>query len=178
MKKIIEQSDKSRDSLNLSILLTVALCIGIYLIVTTALIAKDGVTFIKYAKQLDVVHAQTIVNEFQHPGYPWLILTAYRMTGFLHGDTPILNWIYCGQSVTLIFRLLAITALYFIGKHLLGAKISFWAALILIILPKPAEYGSDALSDWPHLCFLAVGLLLLFKGSADKSCFGYNFCYG
>lgn len=168
MKMISEQSGKSRDFISVSILLTVALCVGIYLIVTTAMIAKDGVTFIKYAKQFESAPVKTMMNEFQHPGYPWLILTAHKMTDFLYENTSILSWIYCGQSVSLIFRLFAITVLYFIGKHLLGAKLSFWAILILILLPKPAEYGSDALSDWPHLFFLAMGLLLLISGAVNK----------
>ena len=175
MKKISEQFGKSRDLANLSILLTVALCIGICLIATTAIIAKDGVTFIKYGQQIEADPVKTMVNEFQHPGYPWLILTAYRMTGFLHENASILSWIYCAQSVTLIFRLLAITVLYFIGKQLFGARMSFWGILILILLPKPAEYGSDALSDWPHLFFLASGLLLLFKGVTNKRWWIFGF---
>ena len=175
MKMISEQSGKTRDFFNLSILLTVALCIGVYLIVTTAIIAKDGVTFIKYAKQLEIAPAKTMMNEFQHPGYPWLILTAHKVTGFLHENTSILSWIYYAQNATLIFRLLAITVLYFIGKQLFGARMSFWAILILILLPKPAEYGSDALSDWPHLFFLASGLLLLFKGAANKRWWIFGF---
>jgi hypothetical protein len=65
--------------------------------------------------------------------------------------------------------------LYFIGKQLFGNKMSFWAILILILLPKPAEYGSDALSDWPHLFFLAAGMLLLFKGAVKKSCWMFGF---
>jgi len=85
----------------------------------------------------------------------------------LHENTSILSWIYCAQSVALIFRLLAITVLYFIGKHLLGARMSFWGLLILMLLPKPAEYGSDALSDWPNLFFFAAGVLLLLKGAIN-----------
>jgi hypothetical protein len=165
---IPEQSGKDKNFINVSILLTVALCIGIYLIVTTALIAKDGVTFIKYAMQLEIAPVKTMIMEYQHPGYPWLILTAHKMTAFLCENTSLLSWIYCGQSITLIFRLLAVTVLYFIGKHLFGARMSFWGVLILIVLPRPAEYGSDALSDWPHLFFLAAGLFLLLQGATSK----------
>jgi len=175
LKKTIEQSDKSRDFLNVSILLTVALCIGIYLIITTAIISKDSVTFINYAKQIESDSIKTMAEEFQHPGYPWLILGAHKVTGFLHEDTSILGWIYCAQSVTLIFRLLAIVILYFIGKQLLGARLSLWGVLILILLPKPAEYGSDALSDWPHLCFFAVGLLFLLKGAINERWWLFGF---
>ena len=171
----IEQSDKSRDLINLSILLAVALCIGIYLILTTAVISRDGTTFITYAKQLDSAFVQTIKNEAQHPGYPGLILVSHKATDFRYKNTSILSWIYCAQSIALIFRLLAITVLYFIGKHLFEARTSFWAILILIFLPNPAEYGSDALSDWPHLFFFAAGLYLLFKAGASRKWWLFGF---
>ena len=175
MKMPVTQSDKNRDFFNVSILLLIALCVGIYLIATTVIIAKDGVTFIKYAKQLEIAPSKAMIEEAQHPGYPWLILTAHKVTGFLHENTSILSWVYCAQSVTLIFRLLAITVLYFIGKQLFGARMSFWAILILILLPKPAEYGSDALSDWPHLFFLVTGVLLLLKGSINGKWWLFGF---
>jgi len=175
LKATIEQSGKNRDIINVLILLTVALTVGTYLIVTTAIIAKDGVTFIKYARQFETAPIKTMANEFQHLGYPWLILMVHKVTDFLHENASIVSWIYCGQSVTLIFRLLAITTLYFIGKQLFGDKLSFWGVLILILLPKPAEYGSDALSDWPHLFFFTAGLLLLFKGAANKRWWIFGF---
>ncbi len=175
LKMIPEQSGKNKDLINLSILLTVALFVGIYIIVTTVIIAGDGVVFIKYAKQIEVASVKTMVSEFQHPGYPWLILKAHQMAGFLYKNTSILSWVYCGQGVALIFRLFAVAILYFIGKQLFGVRMSFWAILILIILPKPAEYGSDALSDWPNLCLLAAGLLLLFNGAVNNRCWLFGF---
>ncbi len=175
MKMIPEQPSRNKNVINLSILLTIALCIGIYLIVTTVIIAKDGVTFIKYAQQLETAPIRTMKNEFQHPGYPMLILIAHNATRFLHENTSILSWVYCGQSTTLIFRLLALIVLYFIGKQLLGAALSFWGVLILILLPGPAEYGSDALSDWPHLFFFLTGVLLLLKAAINQRWWLYGF---
>ncbi len=174
-KCLLKQPDKNRDLLNVSILLILALCIGIYLIVTTALISKDGVTFIKYGQQIEAHPVKTMVKESQHPGYPLLILTAHKVTGLLHKNTSILSWVYCAQSVTLMFRVLAIVILYFIAKQLFSARMSFWAVLILILLPKPAEYGSDALSDWPHLFFLLTGLLFLLRGAANKRWWLFGF---
>ncbi len=165
---MIEQSNKNEDFINVSILLAVTLCIGIYLVITTTIIAKDGVTFINYARQFEIAPTQTMLNEFQHPGYPLLILAAHKITGLVYKNTSILSWIYCAQSTTLTFRLLAVIVLYYTGKHLLGTRLSFWAILILILLPQPAEYGSDALSDWPHLLFLATGFLLLFHGASNN----------
>ncbi|MHC4160386.1 MAG: glycosyltransferase family 39 protein, partial [Planctomycetota bacterium] len=152
-------------TIHVIILLALATVIGIYLISTTTVIAKDGVTFIEYAKKLKVAPIGTMARKYQHPGYPLLILLAHKIASVLHEGVSIWSWIYCAQGVALTFRLLAIIAVYFIGRDLVGAEFSFWAVLILVFLPKPAEYGSDALSDWPHIFFLAGGVWLLMRAS-------------
>ena len=104
-----------------------------------------------------------------------MILGAHKIARlFTEGDS-VFSWIYCAQSIAMVFRLFAIIVLYFIGKNLVGAKFSFWAVLILIFLPKPAGYGSDALSDWPHMFFLAVGMLLLIRGAISKKWWLFGF---
>ncbi|MGA2916318.1 MAG: glycosyltransferase family 39 protein [Sedimentisphaerales bacterium] len=116
-----------------------------------------------------------MLNEAQHPGYPWLIIMVYKVTSFLCKNTSVFSWIYCAQSVTLLSRLITIAILYYIGKKLSGSWLSFWAILIFIVLPKPAEYGSDVLSDWPHLCFLTAGLLLILNGASNKRFWLFGF---
>ena len=140
--------------IHIIILLALGAVIGIYLISTTTVIAKDGVN--------------TMARKYQHPGYPLLILLAHKISSVLREGMSIWSWIYCAQGVALMFRLLAIIAVYFIGRDLVGAELSFWGTLILVFLPKPAEYGSDALSDWPHIFFLAVGVWLLMRAANGK----------
>lgn len=154
--------------IHILILLFLAAVIGIYLIVTTTVVAKDGVAFIEYAKELRTAPISTMLKENQHPGYPYLLLVTHKIASFLSEDRSIWSWIYCAQAVALTFRLLAIFVLYFIGRELVGAELSFWGVLILVFLPKPAEYGSDALSDWPHMFFLAVGVWLLMRAANGK----------
>lgn len=161
------QSITKRDVVHLSALLTIALAIGIYLIATTVVISNDGITFIYYARGLESAATQTMVREGQHPGYPTIVLVAHRVVRFLSDGKSMFIWIYSAQIAALIFRILAVGVLYFIGKGLVGAKFSFWAMLILILLPKPAKYGSDTLSDWPQMFFLAAGMLLLMR-AADR----------
>lgn len=158
-----KQSGGNKDSLSILLLLAIALCLGVYHICGTVIIAKDGVTFIKYAQQFDTAPVKTMVNEFQHPGYPILILAVHKVGQFLYKDMSVWVWIYSAQSTALMFRLLAIVVMYFIGKNLVGGRFSFWAILLLIFLPKPANYGSDALSDWPHIFFLVLGFLMLMR---------------
>lgn len=159
---------KKQDVIHIAILLVVALVIGIYLIATAVLIAKDGVSYINYAKGLAVAPLKIICDcsgyaphEYT-PGYPFLILVAHKVASLFSEGSSILTWIYSAQATALFCRVLALIPLYFIGKELVGGKLSFWAILILVLLPYPARFGSDALRDWPHLLFLATGFLLLF----------------
>jgi len=167
-KNHVRSSVEGKDITYLLILLTVALCIGVYLIGTTVLIARDGTAFIEYAKKLGSDAIAAMVSEYQHPGYPFLILMAHRMARIAPGSSSIWSWIYSAQFIALTFRLLTVAVLYFAGKKIVGPRLSFLAILILILLPKPAGYGSDALSDWPYLFFLASGFLLLITGAIYK----------
>jgi len=166
---------ESNDVIRASILLAVALCVGIYLISTTVLISKDGVTFIEYAEQLEVDPIKTMMNEYQHPGYPFLILTAHRIAKIASEGSSLWSWIYSAQAVALMFRLFAVAVLYFVGKEIVGPRFRFWAILILILLPNPAKLGSDALSDWPHIFFLTTGFLLLMRGAVDRKWWLFGF---
>lgn len=150
------------DAVNLLILLFIASLLGVYAIATTVLIAQDGVYYIQQAQKFSSDPSGVIVSH--PPGYPFLIFIAHKFVGLFSNSSSAQTWIYSAQSITLLCRLLAIMFLYFIGKLLVGSRHSFWALLILILLPYPAEFGSDALRDWPHLLFLAMGFLFLLWG--------------
>ncbi|MFB0556019.1 MAG: hypothetical protein ACETWQ_22165 [Phycisphaerae bacterium] len=137
------------DVINLLILILIASVLGVYLIATTVLIAKDGVYYIERAQKLSSDPVGIIKSH--PPGYPFLIFAAHKFVTLFTDNSSVFTWIYTAQSVTLLCRLIALIPLYFIGKFFVGSKITFWATLILIILPYPAEFGSDALRDWPHL---------------------------
>jgi hypothetical protein len=163
---------KKQDLLNLTILLTLALAIGIYLIAATVVIAKDGAFYIEQAQKLTTDWHEIIGG---HPvGYPFLILTAHKIAGLFRDPTSVSTWIYAAQAATLSCRVLALIPLYLLGRLFVGRQKSFWAVLILIVLPDPAEFGSDVLREWPHILFLSVGFLLLVRGGRNATwwCFG------
>ncbi len=165
IKNSSEKIFTSEDFTHVSILILITLCLGVFLIATTVVIARDGTIFIAYAKEIGISPVQTMLQEYQHPGYPFLILAASKITGLFYKGSELFRFIYSAQAAALFFRILAIIVLYFLGKELVGARYSFQAILILVLLPKPAEYGSDALSDWPTLFFLSAGMLMLFYGA-------------
>jgi hypothetical protein len=170
-----EQFSRKQAIIHILILLGAAFCVGIYLVSTMTLISKDGANFIKYAKGLEASPIETMKRNYQHPGYPFLIAAAHKTADMIGGDSRVLSWIYSAQATALIFRLLAMVILYFLGEKIAGQRFSFWAVLILIFLPNAAKYGSDALSDWPHIFFLSAGFLLLICGAASRKWWVFGF---
>ena len=154
---------KKQDFIHLIILLTIAAGIGIYLIITTVLISKDGVFYIEEAKKFS---SEPINVMKGHPlGYPFLIFIAHKFAILFSNSSSVYTWVRSAQSITLLCRLLALIPLYFIGRFFIGSRKSFWAILILVMLPYPARFGSDALRDWPHILFLAAGFIFLLHGA-------------
>lgn len=151
------QSDVAR----LALLMGLCAAIGVYLIVTTEVITRDGVFYIQQARLLSL---DPIGVCRQHPpGYPFMLWAGHRVANlFVPADSPAL-WVYSAQGVTLLCRVLALLPLFALGKRLVGAANSFWALLVLILLPYPAFYGSDVLREWPYLLFLSTGVFLLHR---------------
>lgn len=143
------------------------LVVGLYLLLSMPLIERDGVTFIEYAKGLDIDARATVMDQDQHPGYPvmiWLAHKAARVMGF--GESLML-WVYSAQGAALLFRVAAAIPLYFLGRRLVGDRAAFIACVLIAVLPGMAQYGSDALSDWPCAFFFAWGVLALVKAAVD-----------
>ena len=162
------QSDTRQNIIRLSILLAIALGVGIYLIATTASISRDSTVYVKYAQDLASAPTQTMLENGNPPGYPAMILGAHKIAGLFGESESIFVWICSAQSATLALRVLAIAMLYLLGKDLVGPRFSFWGVLIIILLPKSAQYGSDALTDWPFLFFLASGSFLLIRAASRR----------
>lgn len=152
------KSDVSR----LALLMGLCSAIGIYLIATAWLISVDGIFYIGQAQKLDD-DPLAVVQRYP-PGYPFLLRTAHGVASLLAPDDSLKLWVYSGQAVTLLCRVLALIPLYLLGKLLVGGANSFWALLVLVFLPYPARYGSDVLREWPYLLVLSTGVLLLYWG--------------
>ncbi len=147
------------DVVRVALLMGLCAALGVYLILTTAVITKDGVFYIEQARRVGQDPAG--VCRRYPPGYPFLLWAAHRAASlFVTEDSPML-WVYSTQGLTLLCRVLAMLPLYFLGKRLVGAVDSFWALFVLILLPYPAFYGSDVLREWPYLLLLSTGMLLL-----------------
>jgi len=163
-KKLVEP-DRKEDIVHIITLLAIGLVIGVYLIVTSVLIAKDGTMYIECARQIADNPVEAVRNMQPCPGYPFLIYLMHKGMGLFYDVESIQGWIISAQAVSLVSKVIASIALYFVGSYFVGPRISFWGVLILSILPDSAKFGSDALTEWPHLMFLTTGFLLLLLGA-------------
>ncbi|MBA7484462.1 hypothetical protein ES707_19989 [subsurface metagenome] len=155
---------RPRNSLHIAVLLIISLGVGIYIIATTVLITQDGILHIRLAQNFP----QNPIGMIKHNppfGYPFLIFLTHKVTTSFSQNGSVYSWIYSAQSVSLLCRVLSLIPLYFIGKLLVGSRRSFWGLLILIMLPYPAEFGSDVIREWPHVLFLATGMAFLIYGA-------------
>jgi uncharacterized membrane protein YfbV (UPF0208 family) len=164
-----------RDKTHIAILAAIILIIGVYFIGTTVLIAKDGAFYIEMAKNIADNPIETIRSTGQAPGYPFLIYLTHKAIGLFYNAQSLQGWIISAQTVSLLSKLIASITLYFIGSYFVGSRFSFWGVLILSILPNSVDYGSDALTDWSNIMFLAIGFLLLLLGVQYRKrwIFGY-----
>jgi hypothetical protein len=161
---------KKTDFKNIAIISAIILVIGIYLITTTVLIAKDGTFYIDCAKQFSTNNfIQAVDNIPAAPGYPFLIYLMYKTISVFTNVDSLQRWIVSAQTVSLFSKLIASIVLYFIGSFLVSRKAAFWGVLILSVLSDSAEYGSDALTEWSYIMFLAFGFLMLLWGSRFRN---------
>jgi 4-amino-4-deoxy-L-arabinose transferase-like glycosyltransferase len=178
---ITQESENSKwpmsvyDKRHVAILTAVTLILGIYFLGTTVLIAKDGILYIEIAKKIADDPLKTIRDTGQAPGYPFLIYLMHKAIGLFYGAGSLQGWIVSAQAVSLLTKLIATIALYFVGSYFVGSRFSFWGVLILSILPDSIAYGSDVLSDWPFLMFLTTGFLLLLLGFRFRK--NWVFCW-
>ena len=182
----INKNTRHQHLRDILILLSIALVLGAFLILTTVVVSKDSVGYIWRAKWLQedpdegsllyVWRAQYLLDNpdekinptvflAERPcGYEVLILLSYRIFYAITGNNSIQGWIWAAQGVTLLCKALAVVPLYLIGCLITCRKSSFWGCVILLLLPEPAQWGSDVLREWPYLLFLILSVLSLLYG--------------
>jgi len=156
-------TERKSDITNILIIIAVALGLGVYSIATTVVISKDGVGYIERARQFYSDPHSSLRTH--HPGYPLLIYATHRFARLFINGSSVFAWIYSAQIVTLVFRLLALVPLYFMGKWLIGSGKGLYAMLILVVLPNPAKMSCEVTREWPYMFFLAVGFMFLLWGA-------------
>lgn len=142
------------DGWRLAALVAVAAGLHAWLVSQTAVPARDGVVFARYACRLDASFTSQdetpretpldVVRASEHPpGYPFAISAVAKLTGQTSPD----GYLRAAQIANSIAGVLLVVPCYFIGRQLFGPDVGFAAALLFQVLPVPAHVTADALSE-------------------------------
>lgn len=176
------------DYARLAVLAAAAVAVHGWLLTHTAVTARDGIGFARYALCLQSPHAASvpwnddrtmldIVKAEQHPpAYPAAVwLTAKFVRQAADRPLPDSTLLAC-QIVSSIAGVLLVVPLYLIGRMLLGRNPAFAAALLFTTLPVPARVTSDGMADGLYLLAATTALLLGVRAVRRPGVGGFLVC--
>lgn len=147
------------DALRLAVLVLVAVGVHVWIIRTTVVPARDGITFAREAYNFTPEPPRTAldtVREAEHPpGYPLAVLAVSALT-----DRSPAGLLLAAQVANALAGVLLVVPSYLLGRMLFGPNVGFAAALLFQVLPVPARVTSDALSEGLYLLVVTTALAL------------------
>lgn len=176
------------DYARLAALAVVAVGVHLWLLTHTAVTARDGIGFARYALCLQSPHAASVpwdesrsmldvVKGEQHPpAYPaavWATAKFVRRAADL--PLPDSTLLAC-QIVSAIAGVLLVVPIYLLGRVLVGRNVGFAAALLFQTLPVPARVTSDGMADGLYLLGAATALLLGVRAVRRPGVGGFLLC--
>ena len=160
------------DYVSLAVLTIIASGIHLWIIANTAVTARDSIGFARYASCLasptqvapgedrNRTAIDVIRKAEQPPGFPAAIwLTAKLVHTFApdlpHPDTYLL----AAQLANSLAAILLVVPMYLIGRMLFSRFVGFVSALLMQILPVPAQITSDGLTEGVYVLMAAIALM-------------------
>jgi hypothetical protein len=120
--------------------------------------AQDGLKFLRVARQFhSQPWADVIRGSDQHPLYPACVALVQPVVSLVMGPGPD-SWRLAAQAVSALATLALIVPLFGLARALFDEPTAILAALLFVLLPRPAELGHDTLSDALALCAFVIAL--------------------
>lgn len=186
------------DYLRLGVLLAVAAAVHGWLVTHTAVTARDGLGFARYAICLqspfahapEVDYSRTqydVVKDQQHPpGYPAAVWLAAKFVRAAHpspadgGPAQATHhaqvYLLSAQLVSAAAAVLLVIPVYFTGRMVFGRNAGFAAALLVSVLPTPARLTSDALTEGLYLLSAMTAVTLGVRAVRRPGVGGFLLC--
>jgi hypothetical protein len=122
--------------------------------------AQDGLKFLRVARRFQTQPwSEVIRGSDQHPLYPALVALAQPAVAWTIGDGPD-AWRIAAQGVSALAAIALIFPLCWMTRALFDGQVAALAALLLVLLPGPAEIGHETLSDATALVLFATAIWL------------------
>lgn len=128
------------------------------------IVAKDTTGFIRIAQELTADPINTFRVEDQHPGYPAMVLAAYRVVEACGYDRPFDAWILASRLASNVCGLLSVVFLWLFARRLYDEPVANITALLGAAWPLMRTNAADGLSDTPHLMLYLAAAWLAVEG--------------
>jgi hypothetical protein len=143
-------------------------------IATTEVTARDSITYIHIAWQLE--HGdwrQVIPAARQHPGYPVALLAASMPVRLFFPSDLAYAMQLAAQVASASASILLVAPLYWLGRELFHRRAAFGAVLIFQCLPCSGRIMADGLSEGVFLLFAVTALALATASLRTGSILGF-----
>ncbi len=159
------------DYVRLLLLLAIASAVHIWLVVHTAVPARDSIGYARLALNLSDPNAgsgtekprqriEVVRTAEQPPGYPIAVWATEKVLRFSTDLSLPERALLATQTANGLAAILLVVPLYLIGRILFNRNVGFAAALLFQVLPVPARVTSDGLSEGVYLLAAAVAIFL------------------
>jgi hypothetical protein len=167
----------SRDWLAIAVLMAVAAGLHAWQIHRTAVTARDGVGFIRYAWQLESQPWPAVLRENPHPpGYPLAVLAVSFPVRQLAAGTESELMQLSAQLANALAGVLLVIPMFFLGKELFSSAVGLGAALLFQCLPVASRAMADALTEGTYLLMIASALLFAVQAVRSRSLVRFALC--
>ena len=146
----------------LALLIVLLACTAVrtWLISHAEMISRDGVTYIKMAREWSQNPSAVIHNYSYHVGYPAAISAMHRLLSSFGLSDRLDTWELAARLVSLLSALVATTAVWLFAALTFDYHIAFITTILLCAARKWAILGADVTSDALALAFQTSAVLL------------------
>lgn len=149
-----------RDAGLLLVLVLLAAGLRFWQITHTEVAARDSISFIRYAWQLEHRPSLEVVRGGeQHPAYPVAVYVVSQVVR--HVDQRPMSEVMelSAQLASALASLLLCFPIFYIGKELFDRRVGFWTCLLFQCLPASSRVLADGLTEALFLFFAVSSLL-------------------
>ena len=147
------------------LLIALVLPLRVWLLCDTVVTARDSMTFIHYAHELDNgPWSAVIAKEHQHPGFPVAVWLVSRPMLAFRGETAE-TMQFAAQLVSLMASLVLAVVMFRLGTRLWSRSVGFWGAILFQFFPGSGHHLSDGISEGLFLLCIASALWLFVRGA-------------
>jgi 4-amino-4-deoxy-L-arabinose transferase-like glycosyltransferase len=170
-------SNWRRDAGLLLVLILLAAGLRTWQITHTEVAARDSISFVRYAWQLEHQPLSRVLREGEHhPGYPaavWLVSQAVR-----HFDHRPMSEVMelSAQLASALASLLLVLPIFYIGKELFDHRVGFWTCLLFQCLPASSRVLADGLTEALFLLFAVSALVFAIRALRGDRALPFVLC--